>query len=366
MMLRILLIMTLFWSLVACRSVQEPAGSTDAVASSDVAQGLVLPSNFPPNAATVMLGNAFVAPVVDKEVYPVMIELIERAEVQVCLLAYEFIPGEATDKVEDALFRAVSRGVSVRALVDDSVEGAAEFVQRLSAGGATANLDTVGTAHTKMTVMDQRFALVGSTNLSTASLRYNHEANLLFSTPASVNAALSYCTGRQNNVGTKQSAISPPENDPRVFGDGQGLEALRTAVLQAEERVDAMIYIVNSNITFTDGPVLSLLNTFGDAVDRGVSVFVLMERSSYDQLLNEMNDEAAAYLRNMGVFVRFDSEDVISHAKLIVADEVALVSTGNWTYSGLSQNHELTVRTVDSNAVELLRSYAQDNYTRGQ
>lgn len=366
MMNRVMFAIVLVCALWACRSPQTTGDQPDVVTTDTAGSQAVLPSDFPVNAAPVMLGTSSVAPVVDGEVYHVMVQLIERAEVQLCLLAFEFVPGEATNKVEDALIRAVDRGVLVRVLVDETVDGAAEFVQRLSAKGASASLDTVGKAHTKMMVMDQAFALVGSTNLSTSSLRYNHEANLLFSTPASVNAALNYCTGRQTNMGDWQSAISPPEVDPRVFGDGKGIEAIKAALQSAQERVDAMIYSVNANISFTDGPVLSLLHEFGDAVERGVSVFVLMERSDYDDTLNAMNEEAAQYMRNLGILVRFDSPDVISHAKLVVADGVAIVSTGNWTYGGLSQNHELTIRTVDETTVGLLRAYAQENYTRGQ
>ena len=45
-----------------------------------------------------------------------MIELIEGAEVQVCLLAYDPCRGKLPQG-SDALFRAVNRGVSVRVLV---------------------------------------------------------------------------------------------------------------------------------------------------------------------------------------------------------------------------------------------------------
>ena len=44
-------------------------GSTDTVVSNDVSQGLVLPSIFRKGRGC-DAGNAFVAPVVDKEVFP--------------------------------------------------------------------------------------------------------------------------------------------------------------------------------------------------------------------------------------------------------------------------------------------------------
>jgi len=123
---------------------------------------------------------------------------------------------------------------------------------------------------------------------------------------------------------------------------------------------------VNADPKYPDGPVLQFIGELGQAVERGVSVFVLLERSDYNDDLNALNEAAAIYMRSLGILVRHDEPDVITHAKLLVADGVAVVSTGNWSYSGLSTNHELTLRTVDTETVSALRSYAQERYTRGE
>ena len=184
-------------------------------------------------------------------------ELIKNAKSQICLLAYEFVPGEATNKVEEALIRAAGQGVAVRVLVDNEVPGADAFVERLLAGGASAQLDDVGTAHAKMLVADQSFALVGSTNLSTSSLRFNHEVNLLFSDPLAVGTALNYCTGRQGDVSLWFDVASPAGSNPQVFGDRARGEVLKEAIEAAQERIDIVIYTVNA--TFEDGPASDLL-----------------------------------------------------------------------------------------------------------
>ena len=110
---------------------------------------------------------------------------------------------------------------------------------------------------------------------------------------------------------------------------------------------------------------MNFLNALGDAVTRGVEVHVVMEESDYDDIVNSMNMQARELLQNMGVSVRFEDVERITHSKLLVADNEAVVATGNWTFGGFETNHEMALRTSDSDTVAALRAYAEALFNNG-
>jgi len=85
------------------------------------------------------------------------------------------------------------------------------------------------------------------------------------------------------------------------------------------------------------------------AARRGVAVTVILERGpDGGDRLNIDNRETAAYLSEAGVRVRFDSPDVVTHAKVVVIDgRFVYLGSHNLTQSALRHNNELSVR-IDS------------------
>ena len=50
----------------------------------------------------------------------------------------------------------------------------------------------------------------------------------------------------------------------------------------------------------------------------------------------------------------------ITHAKVLVADDQAVVCTGNWTYNGFVQSHDVAVRTSEITVVHSLKNYVEE------
>jgi phosphatidylserine/phosphatidylglycerophosphate/cardiolipin synthase-like enzyme len=97
------------------------------------------------------------------------------------------------------LVAARQRGVEVRVILeyssrDQSLNKAnQETAQALRKGGVAVFFDSPGrTNHAKLAVIDQRYCLVGSHNLSQSALKYNHEFSLLLDNPALAEEILAY------------------------------------------------------------------------------------------------------------------------------------------------------------------------------
>ncbi len=365
------LIWVLLWFLSACAGatpttdLNELPNNLDPGTSQDQTSQPPLPASVSELVTSVLQGERMMAPLLDQDVFPVMLYLINTAKTDVCMLEFVYSKSTVTESVKHSLIYAQERGVTVKVLTDDESSDTTAFVMALNEGGADARMDTTGTAHSKMMVVDQSIGFMGSTNLSYSSLKKNREANILVRDPALVAALNQYCTLRHANPSVWRDLLEPATGADRLYGDGRIDEALFEVVNNATEQIDAVIYTANASPQFPDGPVMNFLNALGDAVTRGVEVHVVMEESDYDDVVNSMNMQARELLQSMGVSVRFEEVDRITHSKLLVADNEAVVATGNWTYGGFETNHEMALRTSDSDTVAALRAYAEALFNNG-
>jgi cardiolipin synthase len=119
--------------------------------------------------------------------YGVFLQAISSARTSILLSTPYLIPGE---QVTAAFIDAVRRGVDVRVLVPSVENGAGvEYVTQASQrdnfgplldGGIQLHEYTPALLHTKMMVIDGRWATVGSTNLDNRSMAMNDELNVVF------------------------------------------------------------------------------------------------------------------------------------------------------------------------------------------
>ena len=91
------------------------------------------------------------------------------------------------DIILNELIEAARRGVRIRILLErgDNPESQVdennrETALRLKEGGIDVSFDNPGrTTHTKVLVIDRRYTLMGSHNLTSSALKYNHELSFL-------------------------------------------------------------------------------------------------------------------------------------------------------------------------------------------
>jgi len=303
--------------------------------------------------------------VVDRQARGAMLGLIGAARSCLDVFEFELLRSGSAEDVRASVIAAARRGVDVRVLLDDEVESNEAAAAALRELGIDARVDHHPTrTHLKMIAVDESAVLVGSTNLSGASIDYNHETNVLVRDPSAVEFFTRYLDGLwadPAHVPTKRVAERPNPIVPWLDG-GYSTLAL-PAIATATAGIDLVVYGINLDPRFPEGPVARLAAALFDAVDRGVAVRVLLERSSWSETLNEINDHAAAVLRAEGVVVRFDDPDVVTHAKLLITDDRAMVGTNNWGYGGLVRDHEAGVMIDVPDAVSELSAYFEAQWS---
>ena len=125
--------------------------------------------------------------------------LFERAERRIWITLFVLRPSDDADGVVadliDALGRAHRRGVDVRVTLDygrrwdtGAIEDKhAAAVTLLAAQGIEATLDELDrTTHSKVILVDERWAVVGSHNWTRSALLHNRETSVLIDDPALV------------------------------------------------------------------------------------------------------------------------------------------------------------------------------------
>ncbi len=114
-------------------------------------------------------------------------------------------------------------------------------------------------------------------------------------------------------------------------------DALQPDLLAALEQAEARIDVVQYTL-YDSGAVSPLLDALIDAADRGVAVRVLADETA------DGTADSLARLAAGGVDARLDDPDTTTHNKLVLVDDTAFVGSHNWSDSGLTRNHEGSVR----------------------
>lgn len=130
----------------------------------------------------------------DGAYYPALLGQVRNAQKSIDLVTYLWKISAATDSKPGELVRALGeagrRGVVVRVILENS--GYDEELNRANREAAallrqeriTVIFDAAAvTTHAKLVVIDQRFCLVGSHNLTQSALGRNHEMSLLLDNP---------------------------------------------------------------------------------------------------------------------------------------------------------------------------------------
>jgi len=139
----------------------------------------------------------------DSAYFETLTALIKKARQRIDLAMFLFKASNAADNrpalLIQELIAARRRGVQVRVLLelsghDKNLNKAnQEVAEALEKGGVTALFDSKRrTSHSKIVVVDSRYCIVGSHNLSQSALKYNHELSLLIDNPQLAKKILAY------------------------------------------------------------------------------------------------------------------------------------------------------------------------------
>ncbi len=287
------------------------------------------------------------------------LKAINAAKSRIMLTELEFMQGDKPDYLRYALVNAKNRGVDVRVLLENSVSSNYHQYDALKKGGVNVRYDGSSShLHAKLLIVDGNIVLVGSTNFSQSSLKYNHETDIEFN-DSTTNAAFTRYFNAIWNQPTRDAETGTCGSGIKCFGDGQYYDNVYPLLTAARQRIDLIMYAISQS-TSSSSMQHKMCRALIDAHKRGVDVRVILERLDYDQSVNHDNATAAAMLKQGGVQVRFDPDDVTTHAKMLVVDNRVVVSTNNWSRTGLKYNHEAGVIVQDSGVTNAALKYFQD------
>lgn len=142
----------------------------------------------------------------DDEYFAALLSHLRQAKESVTVVMFLFkataSPGNLPAKVAEELIAAAKRGVRVEVLLERSghdqklTRENEEVARRLEKGGVTVYFDQPKrTLHVKAVIIDRRFCLIGSHNLTHAALRFNQELTVFIDSRSLADELLGYIQG---------------------------------------------------------------------------------------------------------------------------------------------------------------------------
>ena len=139
----------------------------------------------------------------DRDYFTALLEGLDRARAEIFLSAYLFRTIENARGYPEAVLKrlaaAVHRGVRVDVILeknksaDDLNRNNEETAERLKKAGIHVCMDAPDrVTHTKLIVIDRRYLLIGSHNLTQSALKFNHEASIWIDSAPLAEEALNY------------------------------------------------------------------------------------------------------------------------------------------------------------------------------
>ena len=309
-------------------------------------------------------GGKTIIPIVNRAYLENCLEIINNSKQTLSIAEFYFKEDPTTDKIKDAIAAAVKRNVKVRILLDSSVAENKAAQTMFSSLGAEAKIFALKTKlHAKMIVADSSRVLVGSTNFSARSINENNETDALLYDPGAAKAFEDYFenlwTGNDFSVNPAFSGMNSGAKVIPVFG-GTYSNRARNLINGAKKEIAVILYMAHFTPKYYSSKPNILLRALCDAKRRGIRVRVILEKSDYDNKLNEMNQALIEYLSDNNIEVKYDSPPVTTHAKLLLCDNAALLGSTNWVISGLGKNKEADVLIRDDAAAAAYWEYFEE------
>lgn len=305
-----------------------------------------------------------VTPIVNQGYLSCARQMIQGAKEYVHILFLEIHKDETTTILMNDLISSKKRGVEIKILLENNLSCNQESLVYLKRNGIEARLDSPKKfLHHKLMIVDGREVVLGSTNWSYMSLDYNNEANVLIQDPAITRYYEKYFQLLWKDP-TQEPRISPlkTKNVIPLVVKKNYFNELHNLLNSATKRIHIVMYgmrYYNEDSKYPDSIVNTIFNDLIKAKKKGIEVKVLLEKSDYNQKLNSFNEEAARYLKENKVEVRFDSPEIITHAKLIIVDDATLLGSSNWGYGGLKLYLGSNVLLLDSQLTDYYEKYFQ-------
>lgn len=274
--------------------------------------------------------------------------LIDAIDAAVDTIDFALYGVGGSEEVIDALADAVTRGVTVRGVVDSNTSGYFPYSDTQTLidalpGGAVVVETADELMHNKFFVFDEQKVWTGSGNISDTGLYMEYNANWsILIDHADLAAAYTvefeemyagdFHTDKTDNTAHTFTTLADGSIIESYFGptDDAETNAIIRAIDEATTTLDMRIFYFTS---------WAVRDAVIDAHDRGVAVRVILDASSAEGEFS-IHEE----LRTEGITVKVENWPGKEHMKALAADgEVVILGSQNWTYSGNTASDENTL-----------------------
>jgi cardiolipin synthase len=146
-------------------------------------------------------------------------------------------------------------------------------------------------------------------------------------------------------------ACSLPADDVTPLVDAEYYPTVHKAFINAQKSILCVMYMAKLDPGHTGGDEYQLVLDLINAHKRGVKVLVIFdqnvkfwEKGKKRDIIERKSEYAYDLLLSAGVPVFYDSENRVTHSKVMVIDKyITIVGSTNWTYGALRKNHEASV-----------------------
>lgn len=256
------------------------------------------------------------------------VQAINSAEKSIVLLIYSL----TDNTVINALKNSIARGVSVTIVCDG--EATPNAKQRLGKKAIVYPRYDQGLMHLKILTVDKKILFVGSSNLTSHSLKIH--GNLVMGFFCS--EAAMFVESRANEIASGEGKIQLLHQnflvgDQRLEfwflpGNNQAINRILNLIDGAKKSIRVAMY------TFTR---YDLAEALIRAQKRGVDVEVLIDRGS----AKGASKKVAHLLHRNNIALNTNSDIGLAHHKFMYIDQKSLVNgSANWTKAAFTQNHD--------------------------
>ena len=181
-----------------------------------------------------------------------------------------------------------------------------------------------------------------------------------FTLVAIIPALLCSLTVSYSSAGYKPS-VENSSGNIQVLADGDYFPTLLAMIGKAESSIDlAMFLFKTSKKNKRRNRPDQIRDELISSAKRGIRTRVFLEKSGYDEKINETNRRVAIDLEKAGITVIFDTPKKTTHNKMVVIDQrFSLVGSHNFTHAALTYNHELSLLIDDPGLAKKLIRYLE-------
>lgn len=310
-----------------------------------------------------------IVPVVDRDYFSTAEKLIQEAEKSICISMLVMKRGKKPNSFVNLLIEelknAAKRGIKIRMLLESNIKVNQPTVDFLrDTRNIEIKFDSLQkTTHNKIVIIDENTILIGSTNWTEKSIGHANEANVVIKDKEVTEYFQEYFDRLWKDSSKDISSFKNFTGDIIPLIDRQYFDDVKELMSKSAQRIFVMVYgykLSEKGNTKAKGDILA--DEIIKAKRRGVETKVLLEKSNFNDKLNEMNGATIQHFKEHGVDARFDSKDIITHSKVVIIDDAVILGATNWSDSGLEKWHNTDILIREREIVDFFVNYFEEKF----